>query len=160
MKKAETVGKIIMPSAGIIRPKQFTGSSTYAYEIVFQLLNTISIDGIKKNKRFIEQFTKENLHKLEGSLGIFPPYMYQAYVPGIRWSPVCVVTNLTINNKGTLNIMPDFPNYIIPDIWEVQIQLTELIQENQDMFGAAIGGFSDINGIPASVKVIAEKPII
>lgn len=138
-KVAEFVGKLITPAAGIIQPQVYGGPGDYAYDVRFQLINTLSEKGMQDNKKFIDRFLKENLHLRSGTLCVFPPYFYSAYIPGIRWSPVCAVTNLTISNKGTLNYI-DSLGCIVPDIWEIHLQIKELISESRDLYSAAIKG--------------------
>jgi hypothetical protein len=157
--KAEAVGKLMMPTAGIIVPKSYAGATEYSYDIRFTLINTVSHEGIKKNKKFLEQIVSDNLHQQSGSLGVLPPLLYEAYIPGIRWSPVCVIANLMVVNKGTLNIMPhlgkEFTNYIIPDAWEITLQIRELINESRDLYkkGAISNAAGIDNGIPSDIKV-------
>jgi len=138
-------------------PKSYAGATEYAYEVAFHLINTtggsedITKKNIEKNKQFLEAFIKQNLHVQQNTLTITPPCLYEAYVPGVRWSPVCVVSNLSVTNKGTLNRMPEFGNYIIPDAWEVRIQFRELINESRDIYGEAIRGAESIDNITVRV---------
>jgi len=147
---AEAVGKALFPAAGIIYPKSYAGANEYVYDITFYLINTISDVGIKKNKDFLETFIAQNLHVQENSLAITPPCLYTAFIPGIRWSPVCVVSNLSISNKGTLN-RNEITGHIVPDAWEVRIQIRELINESRSIYQAGLAGTNSGN---VAVRVI------
>lgn len=151
---AETAGRAVLPAAGILFPKSYAGSTPASYAVSFNLINTYAGKGgeinnnIKKNKRFIELFTADNLHDQNGALSIIPPLIYEVYIPGIRWSPAAVVTGLAINNKGTMNmntnkyITDEAENYIYPDAWEVIITITELINESKKIWKDAISGYT------------------
>ena len=156
----ETVGKAIFPAAGILFPKSYAGANASSFSFSFNLINTNAGSGadnsipaiVKKNKQFLEQFIKDNLHNQNGAMAVIPPLIYEIYVPGVRWSPAAVVQSFNINNKGTLNrnkgqIIPGLPeNYIFPDAWEVTINITELINETRNIYEDAISGNASIDG--------------
>ena len=151
---AEAVGKALYPAAGIMYPKSYAGANEYLYDITFYLINTISDEGTRRNKEFLETFIAQNLHVQENSLAITPPSLYTAFVPGVRWSPVCVVSNLSISNKGTLNRNAD--GHIVPDAWEVRIQLRELINESRMIYQSGMlskGGNTPREGGTGQVTV-------
>ncbi len=151
---AETVAKAVLPAAGILYPKSYAGSTPASYTVSFNLINTYAgkgkeiKDNVSKNKKFVEQFISDNLHDQNGALSIVPPLIYEIYIPGVRWSPAAVVSGLTVNNKGTMNvnvgnIIPGLPeNYIYPDAWEVTISITELINESRKIWNDAKGNYS------------------
>lgn len=158
---AETVGKAILPAAGILYPKSYAGAGPTSYAFSFNLINTNAGSGasgsisenMNKNQRFLHQFIKDNLHDQNGALSIVPPLIYEVYIPGIRWSPAAVVTGFTVNNKGTLNrnagqsIIPGLrENYIYPDAWEVTISVTELINESRKIWEDAYSNSASIDG--------------
>jgi len=142
----ENVAKAYFPSAGIVYPRSYAGSNEYAYDVRFHLLNTIKEEGMASNKFFLETLIQQNLHVQHNVLTITPPCLYEVYIPGIRWSPVAVVSNLTITNKGVLNRLPEagYTNYIVPDAWEVHMQIRELINESRDIYLDAIQGAEGI----------------
>lgn len=154
----ENVAKVVYPAAGIIYPKAYAGADHYSYDLQFSLLNTIDEQGVLNNKRFLETFIKQNLHVQHNVLTITPPCLYEIYVPGVRWSPVAVISNLTIVNRGTLNRIPAVGggNYIVPDAWEVRIQMQELINESRKIYEDAIQGRE--YGSEMTVKVIDQLP--
>ena len=149
--KVEMVTRTVYPAAGIIYPKTWTGANPQVFNIQFDLLNTIDEAGVKQNREFLETFIKQNLHVQHNVLTISPPCLYEVYIPGIRWSPVAVVSNLTVTNKGTLNRIPEVMggNYIVPDAWEVNIQMQELLIESRNLYEQAIAG----EGSPSTISV-------
>lgn len=158
----ENVAKTFFPTAGIIYPKAYAGANQYAYDINFSLLNTIDEVGLFYNKFFLELFISQNLHVQHNALTITPPCLYEVYIPGVRWSPVAVVSNLTVTNIGTLNRIPNVGggNYIVPDAWNIQIQIQELINESRDIYLDAIVGRG--SGADMSIRVIesaADTPV-
>jgi hypothetical protein len=142
----EAAGKAFLPAAGIIYPKSYGGSVPANYTFTFNLINTNTGGGqdtrihILHNEAFLRQFIEDNLHNMNGSLSVTPPLIYEILIPGVRWSPAAVVSGLTVNNKGTMNLNIGHryssiaENYIFPDAWEVTVSITELINESKDIY--------------------------
>jgi len=156
--------RTIYPAVGILYPKTYKGMSEYRYDVSFHLINTTggseeeAIQNIKKNRAFLEQFIKMNLHVQHTPLTVTPPCIYEALIPGVRWSPACVVANLSVSNKGTLNRMPGIGGgtYIVPDAWEVQIQFRELLNESRSIYSEAIrDGVGNVGGM--NVRVVQDE---
>jgi len=149
-KLATNVASVLSPAAGILYPKNYAGAQESSYSFTFYLINTYGgadpITGIKanvgKNKKFLENLIGASLHAQQNSIVVQPPYIWEVYIPGIRWSPAAVINNLVISNKGTMNRghVFDMPkNYIFPDAWEVTIGIKELINESRSIYEDAIG---------------------
>lgn len=149
----ERIAKVFLPSAGIIYPKSYAGGVCDTYTFTFNLINTNTGGGletetnIEKNTAFLEQFIRSNLHRMNGSLSISPPLIYEILIPGVRWCPAAVVSGLAVNNKGTMNknighrYSERNEEYVFPDAWEVTVQITELMKESENIFeGASQGG--------------------
>lgn len=161
-----TLGKSILPAAEVLLPKVYAGSSAAPYSFTINLINTNACGGnitdlIMRNKNFIDNFINDNLHDQNNALSIVPPLIYEVYIPGIKWSPASVVSGLTINNKGTINInsgkkiLPELPeNYIYPDIWEVTITITDLIRESKKLWKDAIGGANSVSDSLITTRTI------
>jgi hypothetical protein len=144
----ETVGKVVYPAAGILYPKSYAGSQPATYTFGFTLLNTNAgtspsddiQNNILMNASFVEDFMADNLHDQNGALSVLPPLIYEVYIPGVRWAPAAVVSNVTITNKGSMNDGSVFgfeKGYIYPDAWDVQITITELINESKKIWADA-----------------------
>lgn len=161
---AETAAKMVLPAAGILYPKSYAGAGPTTYSFTFNLINTNAGNGtpadishnISRNKQFIEQFIRDNLHDQNGMLSIIPPLIYEVFIPGVRWSPAAVVSNFVVSNKGSLNrntngiIHGAKPNYIYPDAWEITIGITELINESRKIWDDARAG-TTIDGVQTRV---------
>lgn len=144
----ETVGKAVLPAAGILYPKSYAGAQAASYAVNFSLINTCDGNGgqiknnIMKNKAFLEQFIKDNLHDQNGALSIVPPLIYEVLIPGVRWSPAAVIQGLNVTNKGSLNSGASIGlggAYIYPDAWEISFTVQELINESKKIYNDALG---------------------
>ena len=58
-------------------------------------------------------------------------------VPGIRYSPVSVISSLQIDNIGVLKIVD---GTVIPEAYDIKIGMTDLLTESRQIFAGAIGG--------------------
>ncbi len=149
-KYAENVARLGLPAAGIIYPRSYSGNMAAKYSFTFYLINTCDSNGneiaanVNKNRKFIESFITDNLHAQNNAISVEPPLIYEVYIPGIRWSPAAVVSDLQINNKGTMNLGSavglDPGIYTFPDAWEVNITIEELINESKAIWADAIKG--------------------
>jgi hypothetical protein len=145
-KLATNVAKLITPAAGILYPKNYAGTQESSYSFTFYLINTYGgadpateiKKNLDKNKEFIENLIAASLHAQVNSIVVMPPYIWEVYIPGVRWSPAAVINNLVVNNKGTMNsgrILDGMAkNYIFPDAWEVTIGISELINESRSIY--------------------------
>lgn len=141
----ENVGKAFLPSAGIVYPKSWAGTSENSFPIAFDLINTVNPEiDIPKNFKFLKTIVGQSLHTQEDVLTITPPCIYEVLIPGIRWAPAAVISNLNIINKGTMTRTTQWG--IVPDAWGVTITIRELINESYNLFNAAVPG----EGTPAA----------
>jgi len=142
---AQNIASVLKPAAGILFPKNYAGSQESSYSFTFYLINTYGgadpaleiKKNVEKNKEFIENLIAASLHAQENSIVVQPPYIWEVYIPGVRWSPAAVVNSLVVNNKGTMNRggVFDLPGtYIFPDAWEVTIGIRELINESRSIY--------------------------
>jgi hypothetical protein len=150
---ATNVASIFKPAAGILYPKNYAGAQESSWSFTFPLVNTyggadpvteIPVN-VGKNRAFLEDLIKGSLHDQQNSIAVNPPYIWEAFIPGVRWSPACVINNLTVNNKGTMNSGQPYGMdrfYLFPDAWEVTIGVRELINESRTIYADAIRGTS------------------
>jgi len=135
--------KTFSPAAGILYPKSYSGATDSTYDVPFYLLNTTgTIEDIHHNKAFLERIIKMNLLSKSTAIAIAPPCVYEAFIPGVRFSPVAAIHNIIVENVGTLN---DWYNYTVPDAWKVTLQIRELINETRDIFMDGVGGHDIIS---------------
>jgi len=126
----EGFGKYGAPTAGIVRPQSWGGVTPATVSFELYLLNTTSA-GYTSNMELLKQLTKQNLHEQSSFLNILPPCLYSVNVPGVRYSPVSVVSNLAIDNMGTIN---KIDNFNIPDAWKLSMVFTELIAQSRNLY--------------------------
>lgn len=127
------------------RPKFFAGHQNKTITISFPLYNTEtpadSQDPIwEKNREFIYLFHYQNLYnKRDFTTGI-PPVFYEVYIPGQHYSPACHVSSFDVQNLGNTRMEysqgnPDVP-VIVPDAYQVTIELTDMIMPNKNAMEA------------------------
>jgi hypothetical protein len=176
-KLATNVAKLITPAAGILYPKNYAGVQDSSYSFTFYLINTYGgadpaleiKKNVEKNKEFIENLIAASLHAQVNSIVVMPPYIWEVYIPGVRWSPAAVINNLVVNNKGTMNsgriVDGMAKNYIFPDAWEVTIGISELINESRSIYedaitnGAAAGDQTATSTIDRSSAVTVKQQV-
>lgn len=141
--------KLLKPSAGIETAKAWQGTNAGSFEIKFQLLNTVEDKDIEKNQALIKQLLRANMPYRINAVTQLPPVIYTVAIPGVRYSPAAVISNMTVANLGQINFIN---GKNIPDAFEVQLQITELIVESRQIFDAAI------NGDTSKVTAIMESP--
>lgn len=118
--------------------KQFQPASDGGtYTIQFPLINTLGTDDLRKNMKFIQKFKFQNLQFRETINIVRPPCLYSVEIPGIRWSPVAVVSDFTVSSVGNTRIVD---GNIVPELYSVTIKMKELITESQNIYMGAIGG--------------------
>ena len=135
----------------------FTGREK-SYTVSFPLFNTKDYAEVIKNWQFLFLLNYQNTpNRLTRDL-IDPPCIYEAYLPGVWYSPYCCVTNMTVDYVGGRREMElpvpyvgqaDSPaaessateswikqkkkiRTIIPDAYNVTITLTELFASSQN----------------------------
>lgn len=149
----ENVAKALYPSAGILFPKSWSGVNETSYPIEFNLINTVKAGDWVNNLAFLKAITRANLHHQDNALVITPPCIYEALIPGVRWSPAAVISQLTIENMGSLNMMSDGGvSVVVPDAWRVIIYIRELINESQNLYDSVWSGTGYVKSI--QVKVV------
>ena len=147
---AEAASKIYLQtqysSVGVYdRPKFFAGHQNKTISISFPLYNTEtpadSQDPIwEKNREFIYLFHYQNLYnKRDFTTGI-PPVFYEVYIPGQHYSPACHVSSFDVQNLGNTRMEysqgnPNVP-VIVPDAYQVTIELTDMIMPNKNAMEA------------------------
>lgn len=160
--------KILTPAAGIVYPKSYAGVNNTGFTLSFVLVNTKMNEGstgipatLFNNLAFIRTIIRQNLHVQNNVLTVTPPCLYQALIPGVRFSPVCVVTSLEVLNKGNITPAAAFlgaggvgsgggqSNMMIPDAWEVNIQFQDLINESRAIYDASLN--ENLNGITVQI---------
>ena len=150
--------KIFAAGRMIEQPEGFTFSGREkSYTVSFPLFNTKDYAEIIKNWQFLFLLNYQNTpNRLTRDL-IDPPCIYEAYLPGVWYSPYSCITNLTVEYKGGRREMELPVPYvgeasnpasesaseswvkqkkkirtIIPDAYQVTVTLTELFASSQN----------------------------
>lgn len=134
------------PGIYIEKPKYYNfKSSGERITINFPLINTgwATYEDVIKNWELIFLLTYQNLPRRRSRDLIDPPALYTASIPGIGFHPYCFISKFTVEFKGNRRkYLIDIPgldggsssqiNTIIPEAYELEIELTTLINESQN----------------------------
>jgi hypothetical protein len=151
---AENLAKVVFPAAGISVPKAWEGPSPTEYTFTFNLLNTVDVTDVNKNRDFLRTLITKNLHLRHNPLNHTPPSLYEVQIPGIRYAPVAVITGLDVKNIGNMNWTSRYGPQIqsngdvvggpinVPDGYRVTIKIFELFHEDRFLFNEGWHGKS------------------
>jgi hypothetical protein len=136
------------PGFGFDDMYNFSATSNRSITVSFPLYNTYSVESAYSNYSFINLFMFQNLKTRTSLATYIPPKLYivdQMETHGGFYSPVCVVTNFSVESIGTTRKMVEFSNYSIPEIlmpeaYKVSITFMELVQNSSNIFAGSIGG--------------------
>lgn len=141
--------------AGVEQPEAWTGQNLQSIDVDFYLINTYKPDeDIRKNIMFWYQFSHQNMQGRPDAITYVPPCIYTMNIPGVRYSPACVVEGLKISNVGAMHshIVPGIAArpFIVPDAWHIQFTIRELIKESREILGTVLNGnFEVVEAIEA-----------
>lgn len=129
------------PAAGVEQPHAWSGQDLATYSISFPLINTFKPDeDILKNYTFLRTIISRNLLSRPNPIHYFPPSLYTLSIPGIRYSPACVVTRLVVENVGAMHYhVLGGKNRTVPDAWQVTLTIKELILESREILAVGMG---------------------
>lgn len=129
---------VTSPSIGIQdRPKIFESHTDRTININFTLYNTVRSEDYVKNKNFIQLFTTQNLFNKRDYITGKPPVFYDVLVPGQYFSYASHVSNLRVENLGNIRMLG---GEIVPDAYQIQISLTEMMKPSRNQFEAIFTG--------------------
>jgi hypothetical protein len=127
------------PKVGIMdRPKLWSSHEFRTIEIKFPLFNTVGPSDWIKNRDLCWQLVNQNLFTKRDFITGIPPVYYEILIPGQHYSFAASVTNLTIYNRGNMRTLIDSKGgpTIVPDVYEVNITLQDLVMPSQNLFQA------------------------
>lgn len=123
------------PRVGIMdRPKLWESSTPRTINIKFPLFNTVDSQDIKKNWDLCYLLLYQNMFNKRDFITAIPPVFYTMYIPGQFFSIAMYVSDLKIYNRGNIrriNIDKKLKN--IPDVYEIDMTLTDMIMPSQNM---------------------------
>lgn len=122
--------------ANINLPRMWSGAQAISYTVNFHLFNTTgNAKDIADNQTFKDRLIMSTLHDQRGIILASPPALFEVIIPGVRACPVAVISQLSINNIGQMNMID---NKIVPDAWEFNITIQELITESRQLYDASM----------------------
>lgn len=139
----------LAPGTTVNQPQVWKGpSNANTYTISFKLFNTNDELDIAKNQVLKRRLQMSTLHDQRSAILSSPPAIFEVNIPGIRYSPAAVISQLTVSNLGQMN---NIKGENIPDAYEFNIQILELITESRQILNASV--HNDF----AKVKAITDK---
>jgi hypothetical protein len=135
IKGSQAVYEMNYPRVGQMdRPKLWEASTPRTINIKVPLYNTFDFDDIKKNWDLCYLLLYQNMFNKRDFVTAIPPVFYTVFAPGQFFSIAMYVSDLKIYNKGNMrrmNIDGLFRN--IPDVYEIDMTLTDMIMPSQNM---------------------------
>jgi hypothetical protein len=143
------------PRVGIMdRPKLWESSSFRSINIKFPLFNTVDFKDIKRNWDLCYLLMYQNMFNKRDFITALPPVFYTVYIPGQFFSIAAYVSDLKIYNRGntrSLDIDGSGKKRNVPDVYEIDITLTDMIMPSQNMLAAIL------NEQPVTVQNITNS---
>jgi hypothetical protein len=135
----------IAPGTTVNQPQVWKGpSNANSYNITFKLFNTNNEEDISKNITLKRRLQMSTLHDQRSSILSSPPAIFEVSIPGIRYSPAAVISQLIVSNVGQMNL---WNGANVPDAYEFNIQILELVTESRQILDSSISG--DYNKVKA-----------
>lgn len=148
------------PGSNINQQRIWQGSAPATYTFNFHLFNTIggtsdNSKQIKANMVLRNRLLMSALHDQQTATMISPPALFTVKMPGIRYSPAAVISNIVVSNVGQMNQMNlDGVGKIVPDAYKFAITISELIVESRQLLDSAVNN-RRIMAIDSSNRVAA-----
>lgn len=155
------------PRVGIMdRPKLWESSGFRSINIKFPLYNTVEFSDIKKNWDLCYLLMYQNMFNKRDFITAIPPVFYTVYIPGQFFTIAAYVSDLKIYNRGNiraLDIDGTGKKRNIPDVYEIDITLTDMIMPSQNMLAAILRdepvSVQNINNNATNQATIPQSPI-
>lgn len=127
------------PSYGAVdRPKVFMSHQDRAITISFTLYNTFAAWDWQKNRDLGYLLMSQNLFNKRDYVTGVPPVFYDVFIPGQYYSYASAMTNIKVDHLGNQRLIND--SYIIPDAYQFELTLTELVKPSKNQFEAIVNG--------------------
>ena len=162
----------LSPSTSMVKPRVFGGTVVQPIEVEFYIFNTYTTDSSDwfKNWQLITYLRLSVLHNQRNIVLSVPPSIFTVNIPGVRYSPVSVISQLTITQLGNVVSYDALPEYVssksqgmntnkpkgpfyIPDAWKINIRIEDLIPMSRQILA---NGIIDA-GNASSITAITEK---
>jgi len=126
------------PRVGIMdRPKLWESSDFRSINIKFPLFNTVSHLDVEQNWELCFLLTYQNMFNKRDFVTAIPPVFYTVYAPGQFFSIAMYVSDLKIYNRGNTHMYKIGTKWRnVPDVYEIDMTLTDMIMPSQNMLKA------------------------
>lgn len=126
------------PRVGVMdRPKLWQDSTFRTINIKFPLYNTVEVPDIQRNWELCYLLLYQNMFNKRDFITAIPPVFYTVYIPGQFFSIAMYVSDLKIYNRGNIRMYKVNNRWRnIPDVYEVDMTLTDMIMPSQNMLAA------------------------
>lgn len=134
--------KFKYPAAGIVdRPKIFAAHSDRTITISFTLYNTFTEEDWADNRELLYIIMSQNLFNKRDYITGVPPVFYSIYIPGQYFCYAACMSNFKVENLGNQRLLTlGDQKVIIPDAYQVELTLTELVKPSKNQFEAMSTG--------------------
>lgn len=140
-------------------------------KIQFTLYNTVQKDIWKKHYRFLYLFALRNLPFKFTPFSYSPPLLYDIFLPGSKYLPLCYVSNFNVMNQGvTRRLSTDSilntgskVQVSVPDAWTIDLEFTCMLGPSANLMLAAIEHETSISVISTDqveIKKIQETELL
>ena len=146
------------PGVAINTPKVWKGAARATIPYTITLFNATNDPNksIAKNRRFINRLISSTLHDQKGFVSAGPPALYEMIIPGVRYSPACVLSNLEVSNMGTI-ITRNKKGEVVPEAWRIKFTINELISESRQLFEGSMKKSSRVEAIVSEEESQADS---
>lgn len=134
-------GSYAEPGIFIERSKYFAprpGDDSIQFN--FPLLNTLNPDSIQKNFNLIWLLCFQNSSIRRDKVSAYPPCIYRALIPGVRYMLYCNIENISIEYLGTRRRIPIIHpannsevEVIIPEAYDITFSINNLTAESGNL---------------------------
>lgn len=122
------------------RPRVFSKHGERSIEVSFTLYNTNGPNDWMKNRDLVYLLMSQNLFNKRDLTTGAPPVWYEVWVPGQYYSYASCISNLNIEHLGNQRLL--YNEYVVPDAYQVNLTLQELVQPSKNQFEALINGMA------------------
>lgn len=138
----KTALELQFPDVGVVdRPKVFAAHSDRTITISFTLFNTFSERDWAANRELMYIIMSQNLFNKRDYITGIPPVFYSLYIPGQYFCWAAYMSNFKVENLGNQRLLDlDGQKVIIPDAYQVELSLTELVKPSKNQFEAVTTG--------------------
>lgn len=142
------------PGVAVNTPRVWKGGSRGTIPYKITLFNTTKnpTTSIKRNRKLINRLIASTLHDQKGYVLATPPALYSVVIPGVRYSPACVISQFEVSNIGVIVNKKGLG--AIPEAWEIKFSITELVNESRQIFN---GSIDETNRVSAIIDTDSEE---